>query len=377
MIHLFDSVLCGATFLLAFIIWVNNNKFNTKANHWFSAFVFCIFLLVLENILLYTKIIPENVLISEMISLVSLIIAPVFFLSICYYVYPVRKWKKTDFLHFAFATLIFVLILLSHLIPVESPPKKVSEEAINTASLILNTLFGLQVISYCILAFLKIGRHQKNIQLINSTVEHINLEWVKNITICIFIIALFWVSDIIFNLSDSSERFDIISSLVYIIGILYTTYYWQRQKEIFPYDVKAKEEINVIINETAIPLDSRKKLLSDERLEQLKDALLELMNTEKPFLDADLSLVKLASALNISSHLLSYVINKGFNENFYQFINRYRVEEAKKRILDPEMGHLSILGIGFEVGFNSKTAFNTTFKKVTGKSPTAFKNSIQ
>jgi len=51
-------------------------------------------------------------------------------------------------------------------------------------------------------------------------------------------------------------------------------------------------------------------------------------------------------------------------ENFYQFVNRYRIEESKKLLLNPDMNHLSLVGIGYEVGFNSKTVFNTTFKKI-------------
>lgn len=99
------------------------------------------------------------------------------------------------------------------------------------------------------------------------------------------------------------------------------------------------------------------------------------MQIEKPFLNSDLSLVKLAKRIDVSAHTLSYVINKGFNENFYQFINGYRITAAQKLILDSNMEHLSLLGIGFEVGFNSKTVFNTTFKKVTGKTPSEFKKS--
>lgn len=377
MIHVLDSLLCGTTFLLAFTIRINNNKVNTKANHWFSAFVFCIFLLVLSNILSYTQLIRENTLVFDVISISSFVITPVYYLSISFYVDPVKKMKLTDYLHFVFPLLMLILVLLAYTITVPEKPENVPAHTIKTVTWVFNVIFSLQVISYCILAYLKIARHQKNIQLFNSTVESINLKWVQHITICILVIALFWVSDIVFSLSESNPLFDIGSSLVYLLGLLYTSYYWHKQREIFPFDKKGKEEIKAIIRETAIPDNNRKKLLSDERLEQLKQALLEQMDSEKPYLDADLSLVKLAASLNTTPHILSYVINKGFGENFFQFINRYRIEEAIKRIQNPEMNHLSILGIGYEVGFNSKTAFNTTFKKMTGKSPSEFKNSVK
>jgi len=373
MVHLIDLILCGATFLLAFIIFVNTNKVNTKANQWFAVFVFCVFLLLLQNILLYTKLLKADNFAFELLSLSSFVIAPFFYISVCYYVTPIRKWRILEYLHFGFAFIILVFIILSHTVVENVKTTQIDAESVSAAEMLFYICFSLQVIPYCILAYLKISRHQKNVRLLNSTVENIDLKWLKNIIITVFIIALFWVLDIVFNLSEKSTVFDLVSSLVYLLAILYITFYWLKQKEIFPYTPTQKEEIESIIVETAIPKDNRKKLVSDEKLEELKIELLAVINSQKPFLDDDLSLVKLASLLNISSHLLSYVINKGFDENFYQFINRYRIEEAKKRILDPTMSHLSLLGIGFEVGFNSKTVFNTTFKKVTGQTPSEFK----
>ena len=373
MVHLIDLILCGATFLLAFIIFVNTNKVNTKANQWFAVFVFCVFLLLLQNILLYTKLLKADNFAFELLSLSSFVIAPFFYISVCYYVTPIRKWRILEYLHFGFAFIILVFIILSHTVVENVKTTQIDAESVSAAEMLFYICFSLQVIPYCILAYLKISRHQKNVRLLNSTVENIDLKWLKNIIITVFIIALFWVLDIVFNLSEKSTVFDLVSSLVYLLAILYITFYWLKQKEIFPYTPTQKEEIESIIVETAIPKDNRKKLVSDEKLEELKIELLAVINSQKPFLDDDLSLVKLASLLNISSHLLSYVISKGFDENFYQFINRYRIEEAKKRILDPTMSHLSLLGIGFEVGFNSKTVFNTTFKKVTGQTPSEFK----
>ncbi|WP_121329233.1 AraC family transcriptional regulator [Flavobacterium sp. 81] len=164
--------------------------------------------------------------------------------------------------------------------------------------------------------------------------------------------------------------------MIYFLSILYITYYWQKQKEIFPYSLKEKEEIETIIVETSLPEGKRKQLLTSEELEEQKIRLLQLMETEKPFLEFGLSLVKLAGSMKISTHILSYVINNGFGENFYQFINRYRIEEAKKLMIDSETDRLSLLGIGFSVGFNSKTVFNTTFKKVTGQTPSEYKKQI-
>ncbi|HEU4496042.1 MAG TPA: helix-turn-helix domain-containing protein [Flavobacterium sp.] len=145
-----------------------------------------------------------------------------------------------------------------------------------------------------------------------------------------------------------------------------------KQKEIYPFTKGQKIEILHAIEDNSKKQEP-KKLIEDGRLEELKTNLLHLMENDKPFLDCELTLVRLASMMGISLHQLSYLINTGFDENFYQFVNRYRIEEAKKLILDDEMGHLNFQGVALEVGFNSKSAFNATFKKFTGQTPSGFK----
>jgi AraC-like DNA-binding protein len=109
----------------------------------------------------------------------------------------------------------------------------------------------------------------------------------------------------------------------------------------------------------------------------LKQKLTQLMVADRVFLTPDLTLPALAQQAGISVHDLSYVLNEGFGENFFQFVNRYRVEEAKRLLTSAQHRHLSILGIAFEAGFSSKTTFNTTFKKLTGQSPSDFARSAE
>ena len=97
------------------------------------------------------------------------------------------------------------------------------------------------------------------------------------------------------------------------------------------------------------------------------------MVEKKPYLNPDLNLPELAGELNIPSHYLSQVINKNIGQNFFDFINRYRIEEVKSKIMDPNYHKYSVLGIAFEAGFNSKSAFNRVFKNSTGQTPTQFK----
>lgn len=94
---------------------------------------------------------------------------------------------------------------------------------------------------------------------------------------------------------------------------------------------------------------------------------------EKPYLDPELTLTQLAERINISPHHLSQIINEQFQLNFFEYINQFRVEEVKSRICNPKYESYSLLGIAMDSGFNSKSAFNRVFKKLTHQTPSQFK----
>jgi AraC-like DNA-binding protein len=100
------------------------------------------------------------------------------------------------------------------------------------------------------------------------------------------------------------------------------------------------------------------------------------MEPEKIYTDGDLTIQKLAAKLSIPVQHLSQVVNEQLNQNILDFINKHRVEEAKRRLLDPASKHLSILAIAEDVGFNSKSAFNAVFKKHTKTTPSEFRKSV-
>jgi AraC-like DNA-binding protein len=115
-----------------------------------------------------------------------------------------------------------------------------------------------------------------------------------------------------------------------------------------------------------------KPLIAPDELANRRQRLEQYMQSEKPWLDADLTLSQLSSQLSLNTTQLSYLVNQGFEKNFNDFVNHYRVEAVKQKMNDPSAAHLSLLGIAFECGFNSKATFNRAFKKLTGSAPTAF-----
>lgn len=110
-------------------------------------------------------------------------------------------------------------------------------------------------------------------------------------------------------------------------------------------------------------------------LEPLRQRLLGLMSTDKPYLEPDLSLPDLARRLHTNPVVLSQVINAGQGVNFNDFVNEYRVAEFKAQVRRPDRAHLSLLGLALDCGFNSKATFNRAFRKATGQSPREFADS--
>ncbi|KAA3631999.1 MAG: AraC family transcriptional regulator, partial [Bacteroidetes bacterium] len=90
------------------------------------------------------------------------------------------------------------------------------------------------------------------------------------------------------------------------------------------------------------------------------------------YLEPSLTLRDLAEMMELPPNHMSQLLNEGFDKNFAEFVNTYRLETFKTKVADPGLRHLTILALAYESGFNSKTVFNTFFKKMTGKTPKAY-----
>ncbi|MCF8364554.1 MAG: helix-turn-helix domain-containing protein [Bacteroidales bacterium] len=100
--------------------------------------------------------------------------------------------------------------------------------------------------------------------------------------------------------------------------------------------------------------------------------LMKFIRSDKPYLDPNLSLRSLAAQVEIHPNQLSWLLNEHVGKNFNEFINQYRVEAFKLLADDPKNAHVTLVGLAFDCGFNSKTVFNTCFKKETGLTPKQF-----
>ncbi len=113
--------------------------------------------------------------------------------------------------------------------------------------------------------------------------------------------------------------------------------------------------------------------LDSDSIGSLAATLLQFIEKEKPYLDADLSVEKLASQINLTPRQLSQVLNDGLGQPFFDLINSYRVSEAKRLLVAPDHARCTILEILYKAGFNSKSAFHRVFRASTGTTPTQYR----
>lgn len=240
--------------------------------------------------------------------------------------------------------------------------------------------------AYSVLGLLRLKRHIKNIEGNFSYTSGISLNWLKTVFIAIVIVNLIGIFLNIFSDIFPVFSYQTGDNLMYAINvflIFFIGYYGFKQTLIYP-RVNSKTELKQkeLYFETQLTENSEtttkyiKSGLPKSDIDNYYSSLIQLIDSEKLFLDSKLSIKTVADKLGMSVNHLSQVINQQSGKNFFRFINEYRVEEAKKLLTDQSNKKYTILAIAYDCGFNSKSSFNTIFKEYTGKTPSDFiKNS--
>lgn len=357
--NLIIVVVFGALILLAFLKFANPYNVNKKANIWFGFFLLAWASFWMEEIAAMSGL-SLNKYFTAFVHYIQIYLSVFFYLSIVFYINPNYTFQLSDTKHFIIPGIYLAIKMMQS---VNGNNEKSLLPALGAGVIIC------QSVLYTAVAFLKIRKHQKNLQLFSSDTTEIDLSWLERIIIILFATSL---SFALYSFLNDMPAPNAYINFIELLAIFFIAYYSTKQKEIYPVDEKQRTELIAFNEEPPVP-DPKRKIISDEEITLLKQRLTSLMIQQQPYLDSELNLVKLADLMSLSSHQLSYLINTGFNENFFQYINNYRVEKAKDLLRSNEKNNLSILGIAFESGFNSKTSFNTTFKKITNTTPSEFK----
>jgi AraC-like DNA-binding protein len=225
------------------------------------------------------------------------------------------------------------------------------------------SLLFLSLIIYSYLVIRILVKHQKRIKDTYSfSSGKITFTWLKYITI-VFILTYF--SLIVFFLLDNDNSLGFSSHYIPAIGLTIISFsltYYILMQPAFSFEDGAGQKENLYTSG-----------LDQNRTITMKKNLISFMENEKPFLEPELSIQQLADKVRIPRHYLSFLINEELHKNFFSFINEYRVEKAKNLLADPQYQDDTVLSVGLNSGFNSKSSFNAIFKQYTSFTPTEYR----
>ncbi|MFH6991798.1 helix-turn-helix domain-containing protein [Flavobacterium sp. FlaQc-48] len=345
----------GGCFLLGFLLLFHPLGQNLTANRWLAVFVSIMGTAFLG---IYFK--------NTAFSSLQFMLPPCIYLSTIYFVQPIRVFKNKDGLHF----LPFLICVLLQLIwKVKGMDFMIVPLfAIGNFIFFIRDLLPLQFLAYIIVSYRALTVHRRNLKQITAAVKEIGLDWLGYFLLILSVISLFWLNDALFGVLFLLK----VMPVIYTGSIFFLAYFSIRQDAVFAFNKTELKEIAVLLDQTLPDTPPKVPRLNDQEFAVSLAKLSQLMEEDQIFLNNDLSLADLADRLALSIHDTSYLINTHTKGNFYNFINQLRVEQAKNMLLDGRMEELSMIGIAFGSGFNSKTAFNTAFKKYTGYSPTAY-----
>ncbi len=371
---------------------------NRQANRILAALVFVISVALASTLLLYPAVytaVPYLIRISDPM---RLLFAPLIFL----YVVSLTggQVNKRSLLHFTpFALYVLYLIPTFYVLPFAERISFITEAQAGK-SFSYNVYLvarALYFVLYLGLSFRVLRQYSSRIQDLFSSVERINFSWLRNVLVAM---AIWWVPQFITTLSPffGYLNLPVVNMIIGFLGAL-----WMY---LLGYVAFLKADPFVNVTSPIVPMSATQAAqlaAQHEQYEQHERAILNIsrqgfdaresasvspesailleqfklfMETEKPFLDSELNLQKLSEQIGVPAYRLSQMMNSHLHQNFFDVINQYRVEEWKRLMSEgPTSG--TIQELAFQVGFNSKSSFNTAFKKHTGRTPSEYRAELR
>ncbi len=230
---------------------------------------------------------------------------------------------------------------------------------------------------YVIWSLLKLKKHSKNITEQFSYTEQINLTWLKYVIAgmgFVWITVLVCVTLSYFYPVISMGLSYFFTYLAVAITVFFLGFFGFRQQTIYMNvpDMILQNKYNEKQVEKESEERYKKSGLSEKKAKEYLDRLLQYMKEEKPYLNGKLSLNEVASHLDISINHLSQVVNGHLGISFFNFVNKYRIDEMKSKLSNPENKQFTLMAIACDCGFNSKSSFNKIFKNTTGCTPSEY-----
>lgn len=226
----------------------------------------------------------------------------------------------------------------------------------------------LQFFIYLAAALFEVRIYRRKIKDLYSALSKIDLSWLKFVLLGFIIWRSLQLVDYIFWLlgnTKASIALYMAAQLVFLVFLSLMVLKGLKQPVIF-----------LGMDSPKVKKKYEKTLLPETVRKEYRDRLEHFMDENKPFLNPLLSLPELSSQVKIPLHHLSQVLNSSFKQSFFDFINSYRIRESQRLLAASDSREMTILDVLYETGFNSKSVFNTAFKKQIGITPSQYKREI-
>jgi AraC-like DNA-binding protein len=361
----------GQGLLLAYFL--GSKRTNLKANRLLASLfaLFCIYVLAAVSGLSGTfRDLPHTIGITYPF---PLLFGPVWYLYTRLLTSPERQLSQKDALHFLPALAGFVQLTPYLLKSAEWKIGLMEGTRQIPADLIAGSfLMSVHGLVYLSMTLVLLRRHVVRLLDLFSDLQRKDLRWLRTITLIIGLIWLLITGLQVLRLSgaDVPENLGPVGGSGVAVLILVTGYLGLRQTEIFdavPHRVEPQPA-----GETQEGGYKKPGLTTERRAEILEYLRVE-MEEKRSYLKPSLTLRDLAQRLSVSEHHLSEAVNTGLGKSFFDMVNGYRVEEVKRRLQDPKNSSFTLTAIGFDAGFSSKSSFNEVFRKMTGTTPSSFR----
>ncbi len=288
--------------------------------------------------------------------------------SLCYKDFVLRK---SDFLHGILFAVIASLLTLSVLAQTGRIGFGIGFiERVLSRSIwqLFWTLNFIQILAYIVAMMRAVRHYRRELQCNYSAIEKFDLKWLMYLLALIVLHWIFVVARAFLSLLHLTPVtvlavIDLYSISIFLVFVTLLV-------------IKGLSQVKIF---TGLEHDQKyaNSRLPENELQKYLHQLTELMDSEKPYLTPSLTIKDLSNQLAVPAWQLSQVINESFNKNFFNFVNSYRIEEAKRLMSERSDEKKTILEIVYEVGFNSKSTFNEVFKKYTRMTPTEFRRHHQ
>jgi len=299
-----------------------------------------------------------------------LLFGPAIFLYVSHCIDPRRSFRRIDLLHFLPFFMYFVIKL-----PFLTQTAEQKAAWLGTHSplvqyspfyTVLEFFTTIQALSYFAVSYHRVRTFHSEFMNTQSDGHNLHFRWIilgLKLIIGYFIIGILGFTFVMLLLKSApfvlfkwvAITVSMVLFLAGYFGILYPDYFLS-----VPFrSVKAKKY--------------EKSPLSQKEIEQLFRQISELMENQRPYLNPGLSLGDLSELIKIPAHHVSQILSEAGGVNFFTFVNGYRIQEARRRLSDLRYHEENLLDILYDCGFNSKSTFNATFKRLTHQTPTQFR----